>query len=121
MIWINTRHYNEDKNGRMASSEHKPGGPAPDVGEYEELNVFGTQTGRVAVVEKDEELPAAARGFSWRALGDRSIAEIRASAAEYRNMAETARTAEVRDRLQNIAKRFDSLADQRERERNGPG
>ncbi len=105
----------------MALSEHQPSGPAPSTGEYEELNIFGTPTGRVAVVEKDEELPDAARGFSWRPLGDRPVAEIRASAAEYRRMAETAKTAEVRDSLRKIAERFDSLADQRERNRDGPG
>jgi len=102
----------------MALSEHQPGGRAPGNGEYEELNVFGTPTGRIVVVAKDEELPATARGFSWRPLGERTIAEIRASAAEYRRMAETARTAEVRDGLRKLAERLDSLADERER---GPG
>ena len=72
-------------------------------------------------MDKDEELPDAARGFSWRALGDRSVAEIRANAAEYRRMAETARTPAVRDSLRKLAERFDSLADQRERGRDGPG
>ena len=105
----------------MALSEHQPGERAPGPGEYEDLNVFGTPTGRISVVEKDEGLPAAARGFSWRPLGDRPVAEIRASAAEYRLMAGTARTAGVRDSLRRLAERFDSLADQRERSRDGPG
>jgi hypothetical protein len=105
----------------MALSEHQPGGRAPASGEYEELNVFGTPTGRVAVVEKDEELPGAARAFSWRRLGDRPVAEIRASAAEYRRMAETARTAGVRDDLRKLAERFDRFADLRERSQDGPG
>jgi hypothetical protein len=105
----------------MALYEYQPGGRAPSAGEYEELNVFGTPTGRVAVMEKDEELPYAARGFSWRALGDRSVAEIRASAAEYRRMAKTARTAGVGDSLRKLAGRFDRLADQRERNRDGEG
>jgi hypothetical protein len=109
------------QNWQMALFEHQPGGPAPGTGEYEELNVFGTPTGRVAVVDKDEELPEAARGFSWRALGDRPVAEIRANAAEYRRMAETARTPGVRESLRKLAERFDRLANQRERSRNGPG
>jgi hypothetical protein len=36
-------------------------------------------------------------------------------------MAETAGTAEVRDNLQKIAERFESLADRRERSRDCPG
>lgn len=103
----------------MALSEYQPGGCAPDTGEYEELNVFGTPTGRIAAVEKDEQLPATARGFSWRPLRDRPVAEIRASATEYRRIAETARTAEVRDSLRKLAERLDNLADQRERSRDG--
>jgi hypothetical protein len=100
----------------MAFSEHRPGEPASDSGAYEELNVFGTPTGRVEVVAKDEELPDAARGFSWRPLSEHSVAELRARAAEYRRMAQTARTATVGDSLIKLAERFDALANQRERE-----
>jgi hypothetical protein len=99
----------------MAFCEHQPGEPAPCSGAYEELNVFGTATGRVAVVAKDEALPSAARGFSWRPLSERSSAELRARAAEYRRMAATARTETVMESLRQLAERFDALADQRER------
>ena len=44
----------------MAFTDHVPGEPAPRAGVYEELNVFGTPTGRLAVVAKDEEFPDAA-------------------------------------------------------------
>jgi len=100
----------------MALSEHQPGEPAPNAGAYEELNVFGTPTGKVAVVSKDEEFPAAARGFTWRHLGEQSPAELRARAAEYRRMAQTAKTAAVMDSLLKLAERFDALAGQREQE-----
>jgi len=100
----------------MAFSDHYPGEVAPRSGVYEELNVFGTRTGRVVVVAKDEEFPAAARGFSWRPLSERSVAELRARAAEYRRLAETARTATVMDGLRKVAERIDAIADQRERD-----
>ena len=103
----------------MAFTDHVPGEPAPRAGVYEELNVFGTPTGRLAVVAKDEEFPDAARGFTWRPLAEHSVAELRALAAKYRRMAQTARTATVRDRLGKLAERFDALADRREREETG--
>ena len=98
----------------MAFSDYQPGEPAPCSGVYEELNVFGSPTGRVAVVAKDEEFPAAGRGFTWRPLANHSVAELRARAAEYRLLAQTARTASVMDSLRKLAERFDALADQRE-------
>jgi hypothetical protein len=52
-------------------------------------------------------------------LAKRTIAELRAEAAEYRRMAATARTAEGMASLFRIADRFDALADQREREARG--
>jgi hypothetical protein len=100
----------------MTLSEHDPGARATETGAYEELNVFGRPTGRTAVVAKDEEFPDAARGFSWRALAEHSVAELRARAAEYRRTAETARTGTVMDSSRKIAARFDALADQREQE-----
>jgi len=103
----------------MLLPEHRPGDPAPSSDAFEELNVFGTPTGRVAVVTKGEKLPDSARGFTWRSLGQCSSAELRARAAEYRHIADTAKTAPVMDRLRNLADRFDALADQRERD--GPG
>jgi hypothetical protein len=50
----------------MADREHQPGAPAPRTGRYQELNVFGTPTGKVVDAEEDSRLPAASRGFSWR-------------------------------------------------------
>jgi hypothetical protein len=46
--------------------EHQPGTHAPSTGHYEELNVFGSPTGKVEHVQEGERLPRAPRGFSWR-------------------------------------------------------
>ena len=46
--------------------EHQPGLHAPATGHYEELNVFGTRTGKVEHVHEGERLPSAPRGFTWR-------------------------------------------------------
>jgi hypothetical protein len=46
--------------------EHQPGSNAPATGRYEQLNVFGTPTGRLAHVREGEQLPSAPRGFTWR-------------------------------------------------------
>ena len=52
---------------RMAErQEHQPGTHAPATGHYEELNVFGTRTGRVEHVREGERLPHGPRGFTWR-------------------------------------------------------
>lgn len=103
----------------MAFIEHQPGDPAPSSGEYEELNVFGTPTGRIAEVAKGEQLPASARGFTWRPLAQHSLAELRERAAEYRRMAETARTTDVMGSLRKLAERFDTLADRRQQDQGG--
>jgi hypothetical protein len=50
--------------------EHQPGAHAPVAGQYEELNVFGTPTGKVAHVREGERLPRAPRGFSWRQIDE---------------------------------------------------
>ena len=50
----------------MASTEHKPGDPVPVTGHYEELNVFGSPTGKVHHATEGEPLPDAPRGFTWR-------------------------------------------------------
>ena len=54
----------------MAREEHQPGTRAPETGHYEELNVFGSSTGRVEHVREGERLPLAPRGFTWRHLED---------------------------------------------------
>jgi hypothetical protein len=57
---------------RMARREHQPGTTAPTTGRYEELNVFGTRTGRVEHVREGDQLPCAPRGFSWRQIEQES-------------------------------------------------
>jgi hypothetical protein len=52
----------------MAKEEHQPGTHAPTTGRYEELNVFGSRTGRIEDVREGEKLPSAPRGFSWRQI-----------------------------------------------------
>jgi len=103
----------------MAFTEYQPGDRAPGAGEFEELNVFGTPTGRIVTVAKDDPLPGAPRAFTWRPLAEHSVDELRARAAEYRRMAGTATTAPIRDSLRKLAERFDTLADQRGREEKG--
>ena len=49
-----------------STHEHKPGDSAPATGHYEELNVFGSHTGKTAHVTEGEPLPGAPRGFTWR-------------------------------------------------------
>jgi hypothetical protein len=53
----------------MEDDEHLPLAPAPRTGHYEELNVFGTPTGKVVHVEEGHELPRAPRSFTWRHSG----------------------------------------------------
>jgi hypothetical protein len=48
--------------------EHHPGAHAPATGRYEELNIFGTRTGRIEHVREGERLPTGPRGFSWRQI-----------------------------------------------------
>ena len=70
----------------MAREEHQPGTRAPETGLYEELNIFGSSTGRVEHVREGERLPLAPRGFTWRHLEDdgceqdRETVEIRRAA-----------------------------------------
>jgi hypothetical protein len=59
----------------MRSSRHRgmaipthtePGTAAPVTGLYQELNVFGTPTGRQTIAQEGEQLPHAPIMFSWR-------------------------------------------------------
>jgi hypothetical protein len=50
--------------------EQQPGTHAPVTGRYEELNIFGTRTGRIEHVREGERLPIGPRGFTWRQIGD---------------------------------------------------
>ena len=100
----------------MASDEDLPGGRAPTSGLYEELNVFGTPTGTTVFVSEGDGLPGTPRGFSWRPLAERSVAELRERAKRYRAMAATATTEQAMEGLEKLAERFDALADRRERE-----
>lgn len=99
----------------MAHNEFQPGAIAPDSGLYEELNVFGTPTGRAVTVTQGETFPALPRGFSWRPLSSLSASELRARAQHYRQMAGTATTSMVMTELLKLATRFDALADQRDK------
>ncbi len=47
-------------------SEHNPGELVLVMGHYEELNVFGSPTGRRTTLVKGDRMPAAPRGFTWR-------------------------------------------------------
>lgn len=78
--------------------------------------MFGAPTGNTVFVLEGEKLPAAPRGFTWRPLADRSVAELRTRAERYRAMAATATAQQVADSLQRLAGRFDELAARRERE-----
>ena len=49
-------------------AEHRPGEPAPEHGHYEELNVFGTPTGRTTQAREGEALPQGPIGFTWRRI-----------------------------------------------------
>ena len=50
--------------------EHNPGEPASEPGEYHEVNVFGSVTGRRVRARRGDVLPLSPRGFAWR-LGER--------------------------------------------------
>jgi hypothetical protein len=47
-------------------NEHLPGDEAPRTGHYEELNIFGSRTGRTAHIQEGDPLPGAPHGFTWR-------------------------------------------------------
>jgi hypothetical protein len=98
----------------MRNKGFRSGDPAPRHSLYEELNVFGAATGKVIISVPGESFPGAPRGFSWRALAELSVAELRAKAAQYRVMAATATTTEVRDSLRKLAERMDAMANRQE-------
>ena len=98
----------------MTRDEYLPLSPAPHTGIFEELDVFGSPTGVVAFVNKGELLPGAPRSFTWRPLRELSLAELRARATEYREMAQAARTEQARQGLLRLSERFEELAEQRE-------
>jgi hypothetical protein len=50
--------------------EYQPGSHAAATGDYEELNVFGSLTGKVEHVHEGEQLPSAPRGFTWRQVAE---------------------------------------------------
>jgi len=99
----------------MDQGEYLPGESAQHSGVYQELNVLGTFTGHGVMVTKGERLPPLPRGFTWRHVprnlpSELSSADALARAAEYRQMAATASTSEVRDALLRVAVRFEELA-----------
>jgi hypothetical protein len=105
----------------MALDEQFPGDPALLSGEFEEVNIFGSRTGRVVLAMKGDELPPAPRGFGWRLLAARGVVGLRAQSAGYRRMAATATTTAVMQALYMLADRYDALADQRERDERSRG
>jgi hypothetical protein len=44
------------------------GDPAPETGEYELLNVFGSPTGKTKHLVEGEPLPRAPRSHTWRRI-----------------------------------------------------
>ena len=102
----------------MVHDEQLPGEPARYAGQYEELNVLGVPTGVIRKVAKGDLLPTLPRGFTWRyvshqRLSQMTIADLLEKAAEYRRMATTATTLDVRDALLRLAKRFADAAQER--------
>lgn len=97
----------------MTRDEFQPGDPVPTDGQYVALNVLGSATAVMVIMEEGKPLPALPSGQSWKALAAYSFGELRELAAKYHEMAATARTADVMEQLLNVARRFDSLADQR--------
>jgi len=51
----------------MWAREYPPGAPAPD-GIYEQCSVLGSVTGVRIALAGGQNLPAAPRGFTWRAV-----------------------------------------------------
>lgn len=58
--------------------------------------------------------PSTLGAATWRPLSERSAAELRAQAAEYRRMATTATTEQVMRSLRDLADRFDRTANLRD-------
>jgi hypothetical protein len=121
LIWISGQTMIAGQADMMIHEEFVSGEPAPSFGLYQELNVFGTPTGKVLVMVQEETFPTAPRGFKWRALTELSVSELRAKATQYRAMAGTATTEAVMTALLRLAERFDALADQRDVDRAGRG
>ena len=48
--------------------ENEPGHPAPNDGNYEALNVFGTPIGMTKTVRKGEPFPDLPYGYKWRRI-----------------------------------------------------
>jgi hypothetical protein len=57
--------------------------------------------------------------MEWVRLSQRSGAELRAQAAEYRRMAQSARTLHTASGLLRLSERFDALAEQLQCEEHG--
>jgi hypothetical protein len=66
------------KKDLWSARDYPPGSAAPLGGIYEQCSVLGTPTGVRITVARGQVLPAAPRGFTWRALElppDRSAAD----------------------------------------------
>ncbi len=68
----------------------------------------------MSMTSREISPPSKLDAATWRPLSERSVAELRAQAAEYRRMATTATTEQVMRSLRDLADRFDRTADQRD-------
>src|SRR5579872_6730367 len=50
----------------ISDHDHLPGERAAETGRFEELNIFGTPTGKLTHADRGERLPVAPQGFTWR-------------------------------------------------------
>jgi hypothetical protein len=94
--------------------EHDPGETALVAGWYRLLNVLGTPTKDLVLVDRAQAVPAAPRGYAWRlerpTISALSAAELLERAAELRTRAVDARARGSAESLIRLAERFEALA-----------
>jgi hypothetical protein len=78
------------------------------------LNLFGSPTQRLVLIERGEGVPAAPRGHVWRlerpALSELTTADLVERAVEMRTRAATARARGSAESLIRLAERYEALA-----------
>ncbi len=77
-------------------------------------SMSGTAAGRLIIVVQGKDSPPEPREFNWRPLAQRSAAELRERAREYRCMAATTPAANTQEALLGLARRLDALADEKD-------
>jgi hypothetical protein len=60
----------------MNDSVHEPGDPVPVTGRYEELNLFGSPTGKVLQFSEGVSLPRLPRHQTWRLVRPPALLEV---------------------------------------------